>query len=1007
MNGLRNKFESDCVLKWMSRHDIVVLSEIHRATVKHAPGFIPIIANNPSPNHRGGLVVLFKYSIYPEVFNIDKTVPEQLWFRLRSVPDVQFCGAYIAPSDSLYFNENSFAEMQARSNDRPCVIVGDLNARCGDKVRELMVPGVTYNPIDKVQNDNGRDVLQICKDNNLLVLNNLVAEERSFPSDLTFRRRKKWISEVDVCLLSSDLVDYAQSFHVSHDDYPSDHAPVLVELAFKPDMINPRALLTRAENLNGHAVLLSDAYNPSLCRKAIPLHTIHPVTFFEQLEDQEPPEITEESSVESLCTEFSNRIYECSASSKRPAPDDPVLSPDLSRWQRIIDCDDPKTLWRAIDWKGEFNPAPDKEKPSDLEFQVHLEKLLNPADLEDEAWPTLNENNVTIPLLDDPISQAETTYAMHKQLKPGKQAGPDGNSPGTFHLLPATWIVFLVSILNLVFCSSYPVAWAKAKLSMLFKKGNSLETGNYRGISVIDSIAKLYDYVINNRLIKWYTPQREQAGGQLSRCCMEHILTLRLWTDYCKRNRKKLFIAFIDFSKAYDRVPRGKLFILLMSLGCGTVMLLALMSMYSLTTCILGTVLITCTVGVRQGSPTSVFLFIIYVDTLIKMIKSRSPPDGFLSWLHVLMLMDDTVIFATSRESLIRKLGVLKEYCDEYGMQVNEKKTEFMVINGNKSDRENIHVNGMSVSHCTSYVYLGVIFTENGSAATSLKAHVAEKKKHLNRLIVFLTRNYDAPFFVKQKVFDAAFSSAILYGCESWLDVSLAPVEKLYMSAVRRLLDVRKNVPKLTCLLESGIPSLEALVRHKQSKFFRKMFVQRVDMEQTDPLMFTLDFMSNNNRAIYSHIENLLEPTDHLTRDREELCSQLREVPPERTKLRLYLSMNPQLVVHPLYQTKKSDDIIEDNLRITFTRVRLCSHRLRSETGRWFGTPADQRLCHHCTNTIQDEQHILQCPSTQNIRTDYNVSTNDLNVLLTDPSRTDLICLKQCVKFLESKNNSD
>ena len=279
--------------------------------------------------------------------------------------------------------------------------------------------------------------------------------------------------------------------------------------------------------------------------------------------------------------------------------------------------------------------------------------------------------------------------------------------------------------------------------------------------------------------------------------------------------------------------------------------------------------------------------------------------------------------------------------------------------------------------------------------------------KHLNRLIVFLARNYDAPFFVKKKVFDAAFSSAILYGCESWLDVSLAPVEKLYMSAIRRLLDVRNSTPRLTCLLESGIPSLGALVKHKQSKFFSKMFAERADMQQTDPLMFTLEFMSNNNRAIYTHIDNLLQPTNFLARDREELGTQLREVPLERTKLRLYLSMNPQLVVHPLYQTKDSNDVIEDNLRITFTRVRLCSHRLRSETGRWFGTPAEQRLCHHCTTTVQDEKHILQCPSTQNILTKYGVSTTDLDVLLTNPSKTDLICLKQCLKLLQSSNNSD
>ena len=284
-------------------------------------------------------------------------------------------------------------------------------------------------------------------------------------------------------------------------------------------------------------------------------------------------------------------------------------------------------------------------------------------------------------------------------------------------------------------------------------------------------------------------------------------------------------------------------------------MLSALISMYSVTTCILGTVLITCTIGVRQGSPTSVFLFIIYVDVLIKMIKEKSPCDGFLSWLHLLMLMDDTVIFATSRKSMEKKLNILKEYCDEYGMQINEKKTEFMVINGTKVDRENIVLEGMTVKHCTSYVYLGIIVTENGSATTSLKAHVDEKKKHLNRLIIFLSRNYDAPFFVKRKVFDAAFSSAILYGSETWLDVSLLPVEKMYSTAVRCLLDVKKSTPILTCLIEAGIPSLRSVVKEKQAKFFKRIYEERKDMVDSDPLMHTLNFMKVNNPALFTHIE--------------------------------------------------------------------------------------------------------------------------------------------------------
>ena len=990
----------------MSKHDIVVISEIHRATVKHAPGFIPIVAKNNSPSHRGGLVILFKYSIYREVCNVDKSVPEQIWFKLSSIPAVQFCGAYVAPTDSPYANDSSFAEIQARTIDESLhyVIVGDFNARCGDGVSDLLHqnPDMQYRIVDSTVNSNGRDLLQVCSDNSLLILNNLRAGVNFFQGGLSFRRKKKWISELDLCLLSSSLLSCTKNLLVSQNtNDPSDHAPVSTEFVFTPDLIHPRSLLTRAENTCGHAVLMSDAYNTSMCRRPIPYHQIEPFRFHEILQDRSPP-CVDNKSVDSLCNEFSDLIYQCASSCKAPPPEPMSHSPDLSRWQRIIDCDDPKLLWRAIDWKGEFDPTPEKEKPSDEEFRVHLEQLLNPADLNDD-WPTV-VNQVSIPVLDDPISVTECSEVIQKQLKPGKQAGPDGNSPGAFHLLPVEWIVFLATLLNLVFTSSsYPLAWSKAKLSMLFKKGNSLLTGNYRGISVIDSMCKLYDYIINNRLMSWYTPQREQAGGQAKRGCVELIVTLRLWINFCKRKRKKLFIAFIDFSKAYDRVPRGKLFSVLMRLGCGAVMLGALMSMYSVTSCILGTVLITCTIGVKQGSPTSVFLFIIYVDVLIKMVKSRTPLDGFLSWLHLLMLMDDTVIFATSREKLEKKLEILNEYCSEYGMIVNESKTEFMVINGTANDRRDIVMSDLTVKHCTSYVYLGVIVTENGSATSSLKAHVADKKKHLNRLFIFLSRNYDAPFFVKYKVFDAAFSSAILYGCESWIGISLAPVEKMYMAAVRRLLDVRNSTPKLTCLIEAGVPSLEARVKQKQSKFFRDMYVERNDLITSDPLMYTLDYMKNNCPEIYQPIDDTMQRDDYLKTDRDILCEQLQGMPPEKTKLRLYLTMNPELDVHPLYKTTNdTDSIVEDNLRMAFTRVRLCSHRLRSETGRWNRVPSDQRFCPHCDGTsIQNEEHLFQCPATLSIREKYGVQS-DLLSAMTDPSKTDLICLKQCLKLLES-----
>ncbi len=71
---------------------------------------------------------------------------------------------------------------------------------------------------------------------------------------------------------------------------------------------------------------------------------------------------------------------------------------------------------------------------------------------------------------------------------------------------------------------------------------------------------------------------------------------------------------------------------------------------------------------------------------------------------------------------------------------------------------------------------------------------------------------------MKWKVFEAAFSSAILYGCEIHLKVPLNFVESLYMTGVKSLLGVESATPNLTRLLEEGLLSVHALVREKQSQ---------------------------------------------------------------------------------------------------------------------------------------------------------------------------------------------
>ena len=146
-------------------------------------------------------------------------------------------------------------------------------------------------------------------------------------------------------------------------------------------------------------------------------------------------------------------------------------------------------------------------------------------------------------------------------MNSNKACGLDGITPGIFKLLPSTWLLLLATLFNNLFIPAwYPMSWSKAKLFTIFKKGNRLCPGNYRGISVISSIAKLYDMILCSRLKTWFKPYREQAGSQEKRSCTEHIVCLRLLCDMARRKKLKLFVLFVDFSKAYDMVPRQMLF---------------------------------------------------------------------------------------------------------------------------------------------------------------------------------------------------------------------------------------------------------------------------------------------------------------------------------------------------------------------------------------------------------------------------------------------------------------
>ena len=77
----------------------------------------------------------------------------------------------------------------------------------------------------------------------------------------------------------------------------------------------------------------------------------------------------------------------------------------------------------------------------------------------------------------------------------------------------------------------------------------------------------------------------------------------------------------------------------------------------------------------------------------------------------------------------------------------------------------------------------------------------------------------------------------------------------------------------------------------------------------------------------------------------------------DSSRRRAYLHMNTSLEAHPATNPWNRASIPEQN-HIALTRIRLASHLLRIETGRWSRIPRENRLC-NCRTDIQTEDHVL------------------------------------------------
>ena len=126
----------------------------------------------------------------------------------------------------------------------------------------------------------------------------------------------------------------------------------------------------------------------------------------------------------------------------------------------------------------------------------------------------------------------------------------------------------------------------------------------------------------------------------------------------------------------------------------------------------------------------------------------------------------------------------------------------------------------------------------------------------MNKFRIFCKQNKSMSYSFKKKVFDAVIISSLIYGCETWLNIKMKKIEKIYFDAIRALLDVRESTRKDAMLLETGMPSLKELIYEKTKRYTKKRLNTEGDEEI--PLRKIFKLCKENNSRGFKYIDKII-----------------------------------------------------------------------------------------------------------------------------------------------------
>ena len=321
----------------------------------------------------------------------------------------------------------------------------------------------------------------------------------------------------------------------------------------------------------------------------------------------------------------------------------------------------------------------------------------------------------------------------------------------------------------------WPKDFTRIVMIPIEKKTNAVECGDYRTISLIAHASKIMLKILTKRIeakAKDYIG-RNQFGFRTGCGTRDAIGVMRMLCERSLEHGNDVYICFVDFEKAFDRVNWVKMMSILRNLGVDWRDRRMIAELYMNQEAvvrieddvsdpgIIGR-------GVRQGCPISPLLFSIYAEAMmaeaLEEVKEGIRVGGEL--LKDVRFADDQGMIASSNDGLQRLIDSLNRAAGRYNMKINIKKTKTMVVSRKGGGIVDIQLDGKKVEQVKKFRYLGSMISEDGRCIDDVKSRIGMAKDAFYKTKELLTKSLSKS--IKKRMVKSLIWPVALYGCETW-----------------------------------------------------------------------------------------------------------------------------------------------------------------------------------------------------------------------------------------------